>query len=42
MRFTGMIHESAGRDAVPIGETRHLEKPLDGRSGWVVAGIQQA
>jgi predicted lipid-binding transport protein (Tim44 family) len=42
VRFTGMIRESAGRDAVPFGETWHLEKPLDGRSGWVVAGIQQS
>jgi len=42
VRFTGMIREAAGRDAVPFGETWHLEKPLDGRSGWVVAGIQQS
>jgi predicted lipid-binding transport protein (Tim44 family) len=42
VRFTGLIRESAGRDAVPFGETWHLEKPLDGRSGWVVAGIQQS
>jgi predicted lipid-binding transport protein (Tim44 family) len=42
VRFTGMIRESAGRDAEPFSETWHLEKPLDGRSGWVVAGIQQA
>jgi hypothetical protein len=42
MRFTGRIRESAGGDAVAFGETRHLEKPLDRRSGWAVAGIQQA
>lgn len=42
VRFTGMIRESAGRDAEPFSETWHLEKPLDGRSGWVVAGIQQS
>jgi predicted lipid-binding transport protein (Tim44 family) len=42
VRFTGMIREAAGRDAVPFGETWHLEKSLDGRSGWVVAGIQQS
>jgi len=42
VRFTGMIREAAGRAAVPFGETWHLEKPLDGRSGWVVAGIQQS
>jgi predicted lipid-binding transport protein (Tim44 family) len=42
VRFSGMIRESAGRDAEPFSETWHLEKPLDGSSGWVVAGIQQA
>ena len=42
VRFTGMTREAAGLDAVPFGETWHLEKPLDGRSGWVVAGIQQS
>lgn len=42
VRFTGMIRESDGRDAEPFSETWHLEKPLDGRSGWVVAGIQQS
>ena len=42
VRFTGMIREAAGRDPEPFSEIWHLEKPLDGRSGWVVAGIQQA
>lgn len=42
VRFTGMVRESAGRDAEPFSEIWHLEKPLDGSSGWVVAGIQQA
>jgi predicted lipid-binding transport protein (Tim44 family) len=42
VRFSGMIRESAGRDAEPFSEIWHLEKPLDGSSGWVVAGIQQA
>lgn len=42
VRFTGTIREAAGRDAEPFSETWHLEKPLDGRSGWVVAGIQQS
>jgi predicted lipid-binding transport protein (Tim44 family) len=42
VRFTGMIRESASRDAEPFGEIWHLAKPLDGSSGWVVAGIQQA
>lgn len=42
VRFTGMIRESAGGNAEPFSEIWHLEKPLDGSSGWVVAGIQQA
>lgn len=42
VRFTGMIRDSAGRDAEPFNEIWHLEKPLDGSTGWVVAGIQQA
>ena len=42
VRFTGMMRESAGRDAEPFSEVWHLEKPLSGRSGWIVAGIQQS
>jgi predicted lipid-binding transport protein (Tim44 family) len=42
VRFTGMIRESAGREAEPFTEIWHLEKPLSGRSGWMLAGIQQA
>jgi len=42
VRFTGMIRETPGRDAEPFSEVWHLEKPLDGSSGWVVAGIQQS
>jgi len=42
VRFTGMIRESAGREAEPFSEIWHLEKPLSGRSGWMLAGIQQA
>ena len=42
VRFSGMIRESADRDAEPFSEVWHLEKPLDGSAGWVVAGIQQA
>jgi len=42
VHFTGMIRESAGREAEPFTEIWHLEKPLSGRSGWVVAGIQQS
>lgn len=42
VRFSGMIREAADRGAEPFSEIWHLEKPLDGSSGWVVAGIQQA
>ena len=42
VRFSGMIRESAGRDAEPFSEVWHLEKPLDGSTGWVVAGVQQS
>lgn len=47
VRFSGMIRESeAGRGdmetaAVPFEEIWHLTKPIDGSSGWVIAGIQQ-
>jgi len=42
VRFSGMLREGAGGDAVPFTETWHLEKPVDGHSGWMVAGIQQS
>jgi predicted lipid-binding transport protein (Tim44 family) len=42
VRFSGMLRDSGARDAVPFSETWHLEKPVDGSSGWVVAGIQQS
>ena len=42
VRFTGVIREAADRGAEPFSEIWHLEKPVDGSSGWVVAGIQQA
>jgi len=42
VRFSGMLREGTGSEAVPFTETWHLEKPTSGRSGWVVAGIQQS
>jgi predicted lipid-binding transport protein (Tim44 family) len=41
VRFTGMLRE---QDAQPeaFSEIWHLEKPVNGRSGWVVSGIQQS
>lgn len=41
LRFSGLIREDAGGAPEPFSEIWHLEKPLAGRSGWLVAGIQQ-
>ena len=41
VRFGGMIREAAGGNAEPFSEIWNLAKPVDGRSGWIVAGIQQ-
>lgn len=40
VRFHGLIREDAG-PAQPFAEIWHLTKPMDGSSGWRVAGIQQ-
>jgi len=42
VRFSGMIREEAGADPQPFSEVWHLEKPINGRTGWLVSGIQQA
>jgi predicted lipid-binding transport protein (Tim44 family) len=42
VRFSGLIREEPGAEAQPFSEIWHLEKPVSGRSGWVVSGIQQA
>ena len=42
VRFSGLIRETPGTDPQPFREIWHLVKPLNGRSGWLVAGIQQA
>jgi predicted lipid-binding transport protein (Tim44 family) len=41
VRFSGLIREDAGAPE-PFSEIWHLEKPATGRSGWLVAGIQQS
>jgi predicted lipid-binding transport protein (Tim44 family) len=41
VRFSGLMREGASAPQ-PFAELWHLEKPLDGRSGWVISGIQQA
>jgi predicted lipid-binding transport protein (Tim44 family) len=41
VRFSGLIRESEGDTPQSFSEIWHLEKPVTGRSGWLVAGIQQ-
>jgi predicted lipid-binding transport protein (Tim44 family) len=42
VRFSGLIREEPGAEAQPFSEIWHLEKPTNGKSGWLVSGIQQA
>ena len=39
--FRGMIREEGNASAESINEVWHLEKPRQGNSGWLLAGIQQ-
>jgi predicted lipid-binding transport protein (Tim44 family) len=41
VRFTGMLRENPHGPAEPFSEVWHLEKPLNGRTGWLISGIQQ-
>ena len=41
VRFTGKIRESANGPMEPFEEVWNLSKPKDGRTGWLLAGIQQ-
>lgn len=41
VRFHGSIREQADAAPTPFDEAWHLVKPVDGSSGWVIAGIQQ-
>jgi predicted lipid-binding transport protein (Tim44 family) len=41
VHFSGMIREGQG-EATPFAEVWHLQKPVSGDSGWLLAGIQQA
>ena len=40
VRFSGSMRENQA-EAVPFEEVWNLGKPVDGRSGWLLAGIQQ-
>jgi predicted lipid-binding transport protein (Tim44 family) len=42
VRFSGLIREAPDHEGAAFSETWHLEKPVNGSGGWVVAGIQQA
>jgi predicted lipid-binding transport protein (Tim44 family) len=42
VRFSGSIREHAGAPAGPFEEIWNLQKPADGSSGWLLAGIQQS
>jgi predicted lipid-binding transport protein (Tim44 family) len=41
VRFSGHIRENTGEEPQAFSEIWHLEKPVSGRSGWLVSGIQQ-
>ena len=41
VRFSGMVRETPGTEPVGFAEVWNLVKPLDGSSGWLLAGIQQ-
>ena len=42
VRFTGTMREGTGATPVPFDEVWNLSKPVDGKTGWLLAGIQQA
>ena len=42
VRFTGLIKEEPSAAPEAFDEIWHLQKPLSGKSGWLMAGIQQA
>ncbi len=41
VRFSGMMRETPGAAPVGFAEVWNLAKPVDGSSGWLLAGIQQ-
>ncbi|MGB5079291.1 MAG: Tim44-like domain-containing protein [Burkholderiales bacterium] len=41
VKFSGSIREEAGAPPEPFEEIWHLQKPVTGHSGWLLAGIQQ-
>ncbi len=41
VRFTGLLREDGAETAQPFDEAWNLTKPVSGKSGWLLAGIQQ-
>ena len=41
VRFAGSIRETPNNAPVAFEEVWHLQKPADGKTGWLLAGIQQ-
>ncbi len=41
VRYTGMLREDGASQPTAIDEIWNLTKPVDGSSGWLLAGIQQ-
>lgn len=41
VRFTGLVKDEPGAQPESFSEVWHLQKPIDGSSGWLMAGIQQ-
>jgi predicted lipid-binding transport protein (Tim44 family) len=41
VRFTGLIREDGSQFPKPFDEMWNLAKPVDGSSGWLLAGIRQ-
>jgi predicted lipid-binding transport protein (Tim44 family) len=41
VRYTGLVREDGEPMAKPVDEVWNLTKPVDGSSGWLLAGIQQ-
>jgi predicted lipid-binding transport protein (Tim44 family) len=41
VRFTGLLRETPEVEPQPFSEVWHLQKPLRGGTGWLLAGIQQ-
>jgi predicted lipid-binding transport protein (Tim44 family) len=41
VRFSGLMRETPGAEPTGFEEIWNLTKPVDGSSGWLLAGIQQ-